>query len=219
MKVLNILLLVLFASSASARVGSVQRSLEPVDGAIPDEYVVMLPEGIEPRGLVNGLKMRLLASLKNSGEAEIIHDYTIINGFAVRMKLNALENALKNIEGAEIYPNDVATGSTVQDPAGSWGLDRVDQTIGRDGVYTYLRDGSNVDVYIIDTGIFIEHEDFGGRASHGPDYTGEGDQDDYGHGTHVAGMLQMLNRLSFLAIYLSSITVPHAIYVRYDLRL
>jgi subtilisin family serine protease len=190
MKVLFILLLVLSVSSASARVGSVRRILEPVDGAIPDEFVVTLPDGVEPRGMVNGLKNRLVASLKNSGEAEIIYDYTIINGFAVRMNLNALQNALKNIEGVEIFPNVVATGGSVQSPVDSWGLDRVDQMTGGsdlDNSYSYLRDGSNVDVYILDSGIFIEHVDFEGRASFGPDYTGEGTQDDVGHGTHVAG--------------------------------
>jgi subtilisin family serine protease len=189
MKVLNVLLLVLFASSASGRVGSDQRALEAGDDVIPDEYVVTLPDGVEPRGLVNGLKNRVVNGLKDSGEAEILHDYAIINGFAVQMKLNALQNALKNVEGAEIYPNRVVTSSSVQTPVGSWGLDRVDQTTGFNNQYTYLRDGTNVDVYILDTGIYIDHEDFGGRASLGTDITGEGNFDGNGHGTHVAGTL------------------------------
>jgi subtilisin family serine protease len=181
---------VLLASSASARVGSVQRSLEPVDGVIPDEFVVMLPEGVDAPGLVNGLKARLVNGLKNSGQAEILYDYTIIPGFAVRMKLNALQNVLRNIEGAEIFPNVVATGTSVQSPVPSWGLDRVDQkTDNLDKAYKYERDGSKVDVYVLDTGIFIDHEDFGGRASHGADFTGEGNYDGNSHGSHVAGTL------------------------------
>jgi subtilisin family serine protease len=179
MRVLNVLLLVLFASSASARVGSVERVLEAVDGVIPDEYVVVLDEGVEPRGLVN--------ALKNSGKAEILHTYKIVNGFAVRMNLNALENALKNQDGVTIYPNDVATAISVQSPVGSWGIDRVDQTTGTNNQYSYLRDGTDVDVYILDTGIKTDHPDFGGRASHGYDATGEGNFDGNGHGTHVAG--------------------------------
>jgi subtilisin family serine protease len=178
------------ASSVSAE--PIRPAVSNADGAIPDEYVVTLPEGVEPRGMLNGLKARLVNGLKNTGEAEILYDYTIINGFSVRMKLNALQNALKNIEGAEISRNDVATGDSVQSPVGSWGLDRVDQTTGGsdlDDAYSYLRDGSNVDVYIIDSGIFIENVDFEGRASFGQDFTGEGNQDDVGHGTHVAGTL------------------------------
>jgi cerevisin len=208
MKVLNILLLVLFTSSASARVGSIQRSLEPVDGAIPDEYVVTLPDGVEPRGLVNGLKMRLVASLKKGGNAEILYDYTIINAFAVRMKLNALQNALKNIEGVQISTNDVATSDLVQSPVASWGLDRVDHKTGGltlDNAYSYVRDGINVDVYILDTGIFIENTDFGGRARLGADFTGEGNFDGHGHGSHVAGTLAPIVIVYiYLSLFLSS---------------
>jgi subtilisin family serine protease len=192
MKLLNVLLLVLFFSSASARVGSVERALEPVDGAIPDEWVVILPEDEdEPRGgAVNGLKMRLVATLKKGGEATILYDYTLFNGFAVRMNINSLQNALKNIEGASISTNDVFSIESVQSPVLSWGLDRVDQTTGGsalDKSYSYVRDGTNVDVYIVDTGIFIEHQDFEGRARHGKDFTGQGNGDGSGHGTHVAG--------------------------------
>jgi subtilisin family serine protease len=180
MKVLNVLLLVLFASSTSARVGSIKRVLEPVGGAVPGQYVVVLDEGVEPRGLVNGLK--------NSGQAEILYEYSIINGFAVRMNINALENALKHIKGVAIYDDPVVTAISVQYPVGSWGIDRVDQE-GRDGYYTYERDGTGVDVYIVDTGIKTDHPDFGdpSRATLGHDATGEGNYDGYGHGTHVAG--------------------------------
>jgi subtilisin family serine protease len=79
-----------------------------------------------------------------------------------------------------------------------------------DGAYSYLRDGSNVDVYILDTGIFIGHEDFGGRAKFGADFTGEGNQDDFGHGTHVAGTLHSIVSF-FLTISLS--TVPYTLFV------
>jgi hypothetical protein len=45
-----------------------------------------------------------------------------------------------------------------------------------------------VTAYIIDTGIRITHQDFGGRASWGTNTTGDlSDTDCNGHGTHVAG--------------------------------
>jgi subtilisin family serine protease len=182
MKVLKVILLVLLVSSASTRVGSVQRVLGPSDSVIPGQYVVMFDDGVDPRGLVN--------DLKSSGQAKFLREYSIINGFAVHMDINALENALNNIEGATIYDDMIAIATEVQSPVGSWGLDRVDQTVTvLDTQYKYERDGSNVDVYIIDTGIYINHTDFDGRASLGPDYTGEGNFDGSGHGTHVAGTL------------------------------
>ncbi|KAJ7824559.1 putative subtilisin-like serine protease [Mycena leptocephala] len=44
-----------------------------------------------------------------------------------------------------------------------------------------------VDVYGLDTGIYIEHSCFGGRASWGKNFTNDKDVDANGHGTHTAG--------------------------------
>ncbi|KAF9975309.1 hypothetical protein BGZ73_001114 [Actinomortierella ambigua] len=80
----------------------------------------------------------------------------------------------------------------VQRQPKSWGLDRIDQRTERlDGKFHYPESaGANVTVYIIDTGVNVEHEDFEGRASHGPIFLpGTDDVEDYnGHGTFVAGV-------------------------------
>jgi subtilisin family serine protease len=44
--------------------------------------------------------------------------------------------------------------------------------------------GAGVDVYIIDTGVYIQHQEFGGRAIWGETFTNDGDVDCNGHGTH-----------------------------------
>jgi subtilisin family serine protease len=144
-----------------------------------------------------------------SGQAEILHEYTLMNAFTVRMKRDNLDVALKNIENVTVFDNPVVTALAVDSPVYSWGIDRSDQMIGTDNQYEYERDGDSVDMYILDTGIFIEHVDFEGRASHGPDYTGEGDYDGYGHGTHVAGTLPPI--FVFLSLPLS--LLPYAFFV------
>ena len=60
--------------------------------------------------------------------------------------------------------------------------------------YTYGLgdDGTGVDIYIVDTGVNMDHEDFGGRVEWGMTASataelGEGEVDFHGHGTHVAG--------------------------------
>ncbi|ELT88748.1 hypothetical protein CAPTEDRAFT_54339, partial [Capitella teleta] len=75
-----------------------------------------------------------------------------------------------------------------------WGLSRVSSRMTPNyehSTYQYVdsQDGSGVEVYVLDTGINVEHTDFGGRAEHGftaPGIT-EGDDDLNGHGTHCAG--------------------------------
>jgi len=57
--------------------------------------------------------------------------------------------------------------------------------------YTYFYDqpvGKNVDIYVIDSGVYTEHTEFETRASWGYVSKGLSTKDDNGHGTHVAGI-------------------------------
>ncbi len=49
--------------------------------------------------------------------------------------------------------------------------------------------GKGIRVGIVDTGIDPDHPDFAGRIAATKDFTGEGDRDNNGHGTHVAGIV------------------------------
>ncbi|KAK9767642.1 hypothetical protein K7432_002408 [Basidiobolus ranarum] len=73
----------------------------------------------------------------------------------------------------------------------SWGLDRLDQTsLPLDAQFNYIDNGGEgVDIYIVDTGIFVEHEEFEGRAKWGKVVTNEPSIDANGHGTFVAGII------------------------------
>jgi subtilisin family serine protease len=73
-----------------------------------------------------------------------------------------------------------------------WGLDRIDQrsaTLSK--TYTPMADGNTVHAYVIDTGVRITHNDFGGRARYGYDFVSNDGiaSDCNGHGTHVAGTI------------------------------
>src|SRR5213079_2970176 len=69
-----------------------------------------------------------------------------------------------------------------------WGLDRIDQgALPLSGTYSYTATAAGVHAYIIDTGIWTLHPEFGGRADDVYDALGITGEDCNGHGTHVAG--------------------------------
>ncbi|KAF9984352.1 hypothetical protein BGZ75_004085 [Mortierella antarctica] len=73
----------------------------------------------------------------------------------------------------------------------SWGLARVSDRNKGGSTYNYPDSaGSGVTAYVIDTGINTSHDDFGGRATMGPNFVqGSENIDENGHGTHVAGTI------------------------------
>ncbi|KAI0464234.1 hypothetical protein LJB42_001839 [Komagataella kurtzmanii] len=75
----------------------------------------------------------------------------------------------------------------------TWGLARISQreTLDTNRNYIYHVDGGkNVTAYVIDTGIFVDHEQFEKRARWGATIPfGDVDKDANGHGTHVAGTI------------------------------
>ncbi|GLW90641.1 S8 family serine peptidase [Actinokineospora globicatena] len=92
---------------------------------------------------------------------------------------------------ALVQPNKRVRADTTQSYPPSWGLDRIDQrTADLDDAYTYTTTASTVTAYVIDTGIYTAHDDFGGRAVWGTNTTGDGQATDCnGHGSHVAGTI------------------------------
>lgn len=112
-----------------------------------------------------------------------------IRGFSGKLSRAALDALRKDSRVAYIEQDQVARIVTTQANP-TWGLDRIDQRARPlDTAYVYNQTGTGVDAYIIDTGIHITHNEFGGRAVAGYDaVTSGGTADDgNGHGTHVAG--------------------------------
>lgn len=108
-------------------------------------------------------------------------------GQAVKLRKKTNVLWVEEDAGVTVGPLSVRAQATVS-PTGSWGLDRIDQrTLPTSGSYTYATNGSGVTAYIVDTGIYAAHQQFGGRVRAGYDAFGGNTVDCNGHGSHVAG--------------------------------
>ncbi|ORZ18018.1 peptidase S8/S53 domain-containing protein [Absidia repens] len=77
-------------------------------------------------------------------------------------------------------------------PASNWGLARINHRTNTDlSSYSYHENaGQGVDVYVLDSGINVDHSDFDGRASIEISFVSDESEEDLGgHGTHVAGKI------------------------------
>ncbi|MFC7732670.1 S8 family peptidase [Actinomadura keratinilytica] len=112
----------------------------------------------------------------------------VLNGFSAKLTDDQLSKLRTTPGVASIEQDAVITVDATQNNPPSWGLDRIDQTnLPLSRSYTYNSTGAGVNAYIIDTGIYTAHSDFGGRAANVYDALGGNGQDCNGHGTHVAG--------------------------------
>ena len=113
-----------------------------------------------------------------------------INALSVRVKHSEAARIRSNPKVLLVELDQPVYALDTQSPSPSWGLDRIDQrALPLNSTFTASAKGANVDVYIVDTGIYSAHSDFTGRLSAG--FTaindGNGTNDCNGHGTHVAG--------------------------------
>ncbi|MEU3450767.1 S8 family peptidase [Streptomyces thermolilacinus] len=147
----------------------------PAAQEIKGRYIVTLKAGADAAGLAKSESVKTRHLYRN-----------VLNGFAADLSPTQLEELRRDSRVLSIEEDQKVTATATQTNA-PWGLDRIDQRSGRDGLYTYNRNGAGVTAYIIDTGIATGHADFGGRARNVFDAFGGNGQDCNGHGTHVAG--------------------------------
>jgi len=173
--------LALAACSDESPVGTAARPeaaplLAASERGIEGQYIVVLEPGVNA------------AAVARAASANPRFTYSAaVNGFSV--SLNAAQvNALRNHPAVAYIEQDAEMSADAVQSNATWGIDRIDQRarpLSR--TYNYTSTASTVYAYIIDTGIYASHSQFGGRASNVYDALGGNGNDCNGHGTHVAG--------------------------------
>lgn len=154
--------------------------------AVPGSYIVVLEDGAA-RG-DSGSQASNLAG-RYAGQVEFVYD-AALTGFSARMSETAARRLAADPAVAYVEQDRMVSVEDTQFDPPSWGLDRIDQrTPMYNSQYRYRNEGSDVNIYIVDTGVRLTHDDFGGRAFTGYDAVTSGGSatDCNGHGTHVAG--------------------------------
>jgi subtilisin family serine protease len=171
----------------SGAAGGVRSAGAPT--AIPDSYLVVLKDTGAARAAVG----QTARDLTRRYGGVVGHQYTsALRGFSVNGSAALARKIAADPAVAYVEQNQVVTLDDIQPNPPSWGLDRIDQRdLPLNSSYTYPSNGGEgVRAYVVDTGIRVTHQDFGGRAIQGIDLVDGGAADDCnGHGTHVAGTI------------------------------
>jgi serine protease len=169
-----------------------ESSLSAVEASREEEWLVMLQPGATD-AQIKGLCQKSRLGCQMTGHAD--------SGGVPFIDMKGTENDVKDvIKSNRAVIKFIEPSQTLHmipeldaDPnsSPSWGLNRVgvDRQAGNKGAGTHI--------FILDTGVRTTHQDFGGRASPGVDYSSgqpvecNGDlqcaADNQGHGTHCAG--------------------------------
>ncbi|KAG0293111.1 serine protease [Dissophora globulifera] len=170
---------------------------------VPDSYFVVFKTGVranEHSSWVHDLHKR---DMSNNGfwdnitsGVKHVYDMGPFQGIAGRFRPDVLEEIRKNPDVDYIERDQIVYASkiTTQNRA-PWGLARISHrkglTLGTFNKYEHNPNGGDgVNVFVIDTGINVDHKEFEGRAQWGATIpSGDPDSDDNGHGTHCAGTI------------------------------
>jgi len=154
------------------------RGQGPPEGVIPGQYIVVFDEGEvkDPTAVAR-------EHAQGHG-AEVLYTYQYaLEGYAARIPAQRLDEVRNDPQVAYVEPDQTAE---IASQALPWGINRVDADISSTRAGNGSGYISNVNAYIIDTGIDRTHPDL----YHGThvNFTGDGrNRDCNGHGTHVAG--------------------------------
>ncbi|RLV92934.1 Cerevisin [Spathaspora sp. JA1] len=191
-------------------------NVDSVRDIIPHRYIIVLNDDVKPEEAAFHQEWVALTHANSLNNVEKDHSFFaatqdfkteggIIDSFRIDSLLNGyygyfldetIELIRKNPMVKFVERDSLVHANEFQaDKGAPWGLARVShrQPLSLSSFDQYLYDndaGKGVTAYVIDTGVHVDHVEFGGRATWGSTIpSGDSDTDGNGHGTHCAGTI------------------------------
>ncbi|KAI8381070.1 serine protease 1 [Radiomyces spectabilis] len=174
---------------------------------IQDSYIVVLKNHLNERKVeehASWIQTMLKKNDHNRAETwleprvlnniEHVYDTPSIKGYAGKFDSHLL-NLIRQSDDVDYVEKDSMVYANELQRDAPWGLARISHretlTFRDYNKYSYNSDGGKgIKVYVIDTGINVDHVDFEGRATWGKTVpVGDADEDGNGHGSHCAGTI------------------------------
>ncbi|KAI9779184.1 MAG: hypothetical protein M1816_003663 [Peltula sp. TS41687] len=166
------------------------------------EYIVLFDPDHEEQPEISSVLNKIGLKFSDPDVNHVFHN-SRFRGFSGKMKSHCIDalNGMGHVKHVEpVLP--VSNQAFRSRPGSTWGLQRISQLNKVSGDtskmdFTYNFDdagllGKGVDIYVLDSGLNIDHQAFGGRAKMGFSKDGPNDlnanSDGSGHGTHAAGI-------------------------------
>ncbi|KAH6908937.1 serine protease [Coprinopsis sp. MPI-PUGE-AT-0042] len=159
---------------------------------VSKSYIVTLKDSASKEAVLSNLRSDRKAS--NVANSKITEWDSVIHGFAARLTESEALSLRQWPDIVNIEEDGMVHAFVTQTNA-PWGIARLSSQskLPQNPLalnFTYIYDpsaGAGVDIYVLDSGVHITHQEFGGRARSGAVFAGTYPGDGNGHGTHVAG--------------------------------
>ncbi|KFZ10386.1 hypothetical protein V502_08151 [Pseudogymnoascus sp. VKM F-4520 (FW-2644)] len=162
---------------------------------IPDSYIVVFNKGVNDADIESEFaSVSRILSKRSSGHKGVGHKYNItgFKGYQINTDTASIGEIASSPLVAWVEKDGKVHANALETRDGAtWGLGRISHKAAGSNSYVYDGTaGEGSTVYVVDTGIYIEHEEFEGRATWGKNFIeGSEDTDENGHGTHCAGTI------------------------------
>ncbi len=163
--------------AGAALVGASVHSAKPASSTDPNTYIVVFNDGAQGPGVLDDQ----MSTFASSNNGEVLYRYNALNGVALKLP-DGNADKLKELKNVKYIEKDITFNASLDKSTGLIGVPRV-----WDEGYT----GKGVKVALIDTGIDASHPDLKGKVADWVDYVNgkTSPYDDFGHGTHCAGII------------------------------